>query len=194
MLHNNEYIKTLHHLQVNKKIIQKNYSNFLEKNPKHLENKNDWWGMVDVEDSKNLILNKIDFVPYMAENIMIVTMFPQNYVPPHIDFSDNHAAINIPFLNCNKHTVTSFYEYPNNITKFLPRDDVRVGARQLIDTEEIVNTFNFSLTNFPILFRTDKPHSVRNNGNKLRVMLSWRFKQDYNWNDAVEICKMYNLF
>ncbi len=194
MIYNNDYIKTLLSLEINKNSLEKIYSKFLQKfSLEDLSKVGSWWNMIDVIDTVDILLDN-SLHQYLRENIMVATIFPKQSVRPHIDLSDNSAAINIPFLNCNTNTITTFYEHPENKTMFRPRPDVFKLARQLVKLNELTPKFNFSLTDCPVLFRTDKPHSVVNNGDDLRVMLSWRFKEIYSWEDAVEICKSHQMF
>ena len=39
------------------------------------------------------------------------------------------------------------------------------------------------------MLRNEYPHSVSNKCKDLRLMLSWRFKPEYSWKEAIEICK-----
>lgn len=193
VIYNNDYVKTLSRLNINKEIVNKNFDKFLkEYSLDNLKSKNAWWNMIEIEDPKNILVN-VNIAEHMSNSIMVVTLFPRQSVNAHIDFSDNYAAINIPFANCNDQTVTHFYEHPDNQTRFVCRDDFKLGARQLIDIDKLINTFSFSLTKYSVLFRPDKPHSISNNGDKVRIMLSWRFKPEYSWDQAVELCKNYHL-
>ena len=42
-----------------------------------------------------------------------------------------------------------------------------------------------------IIIRTT--NIVENKCKDLRLMLSWRFKPEYSWEESIEICKQYNL-
>lgn len=189
----NNYAISLDRLVYNKIALDKVFENFTKKySLKELEYNESWWNMLKIDNSQN-ILDTNELLPYLSDYIMVVTMFPKHYVKPHIDKSDNYAAINFPFLNCNNSTVTTFYEHPNNETRYQFRPDYGPTARQLLDTELLNPVYAFSLDDTPVLFHTNKPHSVINNSDSLRVMISWRFKENVSWNDAKQLCLDYKL-
>lgn len=194
MSHNTKYVRSLLNLSINYNQV----SNFVTRNMnnKLLDNTHsyyNWWKMfIPDEDEINIV--PVQLRPYLRENIMLTVMLGHQKIKPHVDMTDNFVAINIPYQNCNSNTITTFYEYPNDELIFQYRPDYSPMAKELLEIEKLIPKYSFSLHNHPVLFRTHYPHSVLNTSNDVRIMISWRFKTQYDWADAIDICNDLNYF
>lgn len=159
-------------------------------NLQELEKNDSWWN--------NFLLNNDEIQAtyplsqYLNDRVMVLTVFNSSKIKIHADGIKNNAAIQIPIYGCTTKTVTHFYEY-NDGTPPEFKWHPKIGAREVLYKEKLVVSHSFSVTDTPILFRSNWPHSVTNNYNKTRVMFSWRFKPEYSWDDAVEICHSLKL-
>lgn len=98
-----------------------------------------------------------------------------NNWPIHID-SGRRSALNIPLLNCNAKSITSFYEEPilfkNNL---VPIEEYHISI--VTGTLNIVEEFSLLK---PTLINTAMPHSVKNNGTGYRIIMSWGSMLSFN--------------
>jgi hypothetical protein len=129
------------------------------------------------------LLNIKNKFPFLSD-IFNVYVHPPGYsVPIHID-AQRFCAINIPIQN-TKNSNTIFYKKDNNL-------DIEYESRRIINlvkspTEEC---FKFTLTK-PTLINTTYPHSVINNSDKTRVIISWSVLKPMTFQDClVSMSKM----
>ena len=135
---------------------------------------------------------------YLKDEILVLTLFPGVDIPIHADGAGTrkentyNVSINIPVRNCNKRTQTIFWDFENNDSiEYIHYEDL--GTRDIVNKQNLTKHLSYSFCDKPALFRNEYPHSVENQNDKLRLMLSWRFLPHYTWNDVVEICEKYNL-
>ena len=88
------------------------------------------------------------------------------------------------------------------MTKFWDFEDERkieyvhyenLGTRDIVDKDKLVLKQSYVFNDEAVLFRNEYPHSVDNECEDLRLMLSWRFNPEYSWEEAHQLCKDYHL-
>ena len=105
---------------------------------------------------------------------------PFNSMPPHID-AKRKCAINIPVQN-TENTDTVFYTGDQMESEY-----VHACVYHLIKSP-ITETFKFSLSG-PTLINNTVPHSVINNTDKERIIISWSIDETYTFEDIKSILK-----
>lgn len=98
-------------------------------------------------------------------------------LPIHID-ADRLCCINIPICN-TEHSSTIFYDKSSDIK--LEYDSRRILYNVIGDTKEC---FRFTLSK-PTLINTTYPHSVINNNESTRVILSWSILKPITFKQAI---------
>jgi hypothetical protein len=95
--------------------------------------------------------------------------------PIHID-SGRRSALNIPLINCDVKSITSFYEKPklfkNNL---VPIEEYHISI--VTGDLNIIEEFNLLK---PTIINTSTPHSVKNNGTGYRIIMSWGSMLNFN--------------
>lgn len=156
-----------------------------------LRSRKKWHNNIPVSDKLKRDIGPL--ATYLKEQILVVTVFPSMDINIHADGAgtkpDNtyNVSINIPVENCTTNTKTAFWTFPDN----RPIEYVhyeKLGTRGIKDKEQLIKLCEFSMTDTPVLFRNEFPHSVENKFDGPRTMLSWRFRSDYSWSDAYNIC------
>ena len=103
-----------------------------------------------------------------------------------------NVSINIPVKNCTPKTKTIFWDFPDEREiKYIHHE--KLGTRQIIDKDQLERKFEYVFDDTAVLFRNEYPHSVENESADLRLMLSWRFKPEYSWDQAQELCERHFL-
>lgn len=148
----------------------------------------------------NFPIEELDIGPimnYLKDVVLVMSLFPKYQVRIHADGAgtrlDNtyNVSINFPVKNCTEETKTHFWDFEDNRPiKYIHHENI--GVREIIDKDQLVLKQTYIFKDKPALFRNEYPHSVENDCNDLRLMLSWRFKPEYSWSDAIKICKDLN--
>ena len=110
--------------------------------------------------------------PFFNKEISIFkingTSCQENNWPIHVD-AGRKSALNIPIINCNLNAVTCFYEEPTPFkNKYIPINQYHISL--ITGDLKIVDSFSLVM---PTLINTSIPHSVINNGEGSRVVMSW---------------------
>lgn len=170
-----------------KKFINSSGLNFLE-----LEKNQKWHNNVNITDDLKKHFGEIS--NYLKDKILILTLFPDKQIKIHADGAgttkDNtyNVSINFPVENCTKDTITHFWDFEDEREiRYIHHE--KLGTREIIDKDLLMLKQNYVFRNKAALFRNEYPHSVSNKCKDLRLMLSWRFKPEYSWKEAIEICK-----
>jgi len=158
-----------------------------------LAKKKQWHNNFPVEE-----LNIGPIQQYMKDVVLILSLFPKYQIPIHADGAgtrlDNtyNVSINFPVHNCTEETVTHFWDFEDGREiKYIHHENL--GTREIVDKDQLVIGQNYIFRDTPVLFRNEYPHSVSNICNDLRLMLSWRFKPEYSWEQAVQLCEQHHL-
>lgn len=135
-----------------------------------------------------------DITNYLKDVVLILTLFPGKQIKIHADGAgtklDNtyNVSINIPVRNCDNKTVTVFWDFEDERPiEYIHHE--KLGTREIVDKEQLVRRQEYVFKDQAVLFRNEYPHSVENANDSLRLMLSWRFKPEYSWDQAIDICK-----
>ena len=117
--------------------------------------------------------------PFFNKEISIFkidgTKCSDNNWPIHVD-AGRKSALNIPIINCNLNAVTCFYEEPTPFqNKFIPIQQYHISL--ITGDLKIVDSFSLVM---PTLINTAIPHSVINNGEGSRVIMSWGSMLGFN--------------
>ena len=112
---------------------------------------------------------------------------PANKYFPHIDkIRANEypsGSLNIPIENCDHHTITSWHKInpmQKNIKKFETFESLSDESKETIFESVCMKM------NDVFLIRTNIFHSVRNLGDKKRIIASWRILPNISWNTVVK--------
>lgn len=156
-----------------------------------LEKTQRWHNNVTVNDLLKTHFGSV--TNYLKDVILVLTLFPNKQINIHADGAgtsyDNtyNVSINIPVRNCNNTTKTIFWDFSDESPiEYIHYE--KLGTRDIVNKDRLVRAQEYIFKDKAVLFRNEYPHSVENQNNKLRVMLSWRFKSEYSWKDALEIC------
>jgi len=96
-----------------------------------------------------------------------------------------YAQINLPVYNCTTDTRTTFWEPVGELEEL-------VRYKSTVLQSDAVKAIEFSMTDQPLLFNSTKYHSVELPERKVeRASMTVRFKKEYSWLDANDLCKEY---
>jgi hypothetical protein len=137
-----------------------------------------------VKDSPSLTAIRTQF-PFLGSMYNIYVFPPNAGLPAHID-SFRQCAINIPISNTLEST-TSFYKLQDPVN--LEHVEHRAYDKVLSNITEV---FKFTLT-CPTLINNKIAHSVINNSDKPRVVLSWGLNSDIEFITAKGLLNDYIL-
>jgi hypothetical protein len=124
---------------------------------------------------------------------------PCSELPPHIDGAPITVpfGLNIPVLNCESTTMT-WWQVPNDHIEVFQdhRNYGYMSSYKLVegakDTAEIIERIEIDR---PCFVRNDIMHSVENNRDTWRIMLSIRFPlHKTRWRTLEEVMNLQNLF
>ena len=174
-----------------KKFIQESSIDF-----EKIKQKNKWHNNVLVTQELTDHIGPI--TQHLKDCVLILTLFPINGINIHADGAatrlDNtyNVSINIPVENCTEDTKTYFWDFDDERSiEYIHLEDL--GTRDIVDKSQLKKKYEYIFKDTAVLFRNEYPHSVENKCKDLRLMLSWRFKPEYSWEESIEICKQYNL-
>lgn len=155
-----------------------------------------WFKNVPVDDALKNHFGPI--TDYLNDVVMIATMFPKVDTSLHADGAgtnvDNtyQVALNVPVRNCNSTTKTIFWDFEDERPiKYVSHENW--GVREIVDKDQLIRVQEYVLEHKAVLFRNEYPHSVENNNEGVRQILSWRFKPGYSWEQVIEICRKLEL-
>jgi hypothetical protein len=137
-----------------------------------------------VKDSPSLTAMRTQF-PFLGSMYNIYVFPPKTGLPAHID-SFRQCAINIPISNTLE-SITSFYKLQDPVN--LEHVEDRAYDKVLSNITEI---FKFTLA-CPTLINNKIAHSVINNSDNPRVVLSWGLNSDIDFITARGLLNDYIL-
>jgi hypothetical protein len=137
-----------------------------------------------VKDSPSLTAMRTQF-PFLGSMYNIYVFPPKTGLPAHID-SFRQCAINIPISNTLE-SITSFYKLQDPAN--LEHVEHRAYDKVLSNITEV---FKFTLA-CPTLINNKITHSVINNSDNPRVVLSWGLNSDIDFITAKELLNDYIL-
>lgn len=188
-----KYTVPLTGLNLLKPITERIATGFVESNDLDaLAARKKWHNNIPLDDDMRDQIGPM--AEYLKDEILVLTIFPSLNINIHADGAGTrpentyNVSINIPVYNCTTQTVTQFWDFPDQ----RPIDYVhyeKMGTRDIVDKDQLVRAHAFSLTDTPVLFRNEYPHSVENDFDQLRVLLSWRFLPDVTWEQATDLCR-----
>ena len=131
-------------------------------------------------------------LPYLVTDDLIVTYFHNertiDKTAIHHDggnVKEWYAQINLPVYNCTTETKTIFWEPTGELSEV-------VRYKSTVLRSDATKAIEFSMTDMPLLFNSTKYHSVELPNKKIeRASMTIRFKKEYSWLDAKDICKEY---
>lgn len=193
-----KYIIPLNNFKINKDL----YISFINENFLYnadltdLQKRKKWHNNINVTTE---IRNSVGPISnYLKDVILVLTLFPKYNIKIHSDGAGTNpentynVSINIPILNCTNKTKTIFWDFPDE-RKIEYIHHENLGTRQIVNQEDLIKKQEYIFKNTAALFRNEYPHSVENDCEDLRLMLSWRFKPKYSWDNALELCKHFHL-
>jgi hypothetical protein len=190
-----KYIRELKHLNYSKTLCEEFIKN-ANLDYKALEKTKQWHNNVDA--TARLIGHFGSITEHLKDKVLILSLFPGKQINIHADGAgtklDNtyNVSINIPVKNCTPKTKTIFWDFPDEREiKYIHHE--KLGTRQIIDKDQLERKFEYVFDDTAVLFRNEYPHSVENESADLRLMLSWRFKPEYSWDQAQELCERHFL-
>jgi len=155
-----------------------------------------WFKNVPVDDALKNHFGPI--TDYLNDVVMIATMFPNVDTNLHADGAGTNThntyrvALNIPVSNCNETTKTIFWDFEDGRPiEYISYE--QYGVRDIADKDNLIRAQEYVLKDKAVIFRNEYPHSVENNNEEVRQLLSWRFKPGYSWQQAIEICNKLEL-
>lgn len=193
-----KYIISLNNFKIKKKL----YTSFINENflqtadLEDLQKRKKWHNNIDVTNEIRDSIGPIS--NHLKDVILILSLFPKHNINIHADGAGinpkntYNVSINIPVLNCTEKTRTIFWDFPDE-RKIEYIHHEKLGTRQIVDQAQLVKKQEYTFKNTAVLFRNEYPHSVENDCEDLRLMLSWRFKPEYSWDNALELCKQFCL-
>ena len=126
----------------------------------------------------------VDDEPYLQEirnrfpklrNYMEMMKFEPGVIPIHTD-NKRSCALNIPILNCNEHTTTTFYQATAVEESFERFGDVPPrpwkSSEFISYYKDAKPMFSFQFQK-PVLFNTSKPHGIVNKSTGARLLWTW---------------------
>jgi len=164
------------------------WNRFLYLYPKFTDGKGFRTKNVELTEKERFIAGPIS--EHLKRKIMVVFIFNQESVPIHADGVGSDVAIQIPFMGCNEETQTHFYDY-NDDTSIELAIHENIASREVLHQEKLKRVQTYSMLNKPVLFRSGWAHNVTSTFKGIRIIYSWRFKEEYTWEAAKEICKQY---
>jgi len=193
-----KYIIPLNNFKIDKAL----YKSFIDTNflnsadLKLLKEKKRWHNNFNVSDDIKKSVGPIS--NHLKDVILILSLFPKYNIKVHADGAGTalnntyNVSINIPIENCTEKTKTVFWDFPDERPiEYIHHE--KLGTRQIVNQEQLERKQEYIFKDTAVLFRNEYPHSVENECDDLRLMLSWRFKPEYSWNQAFELCKHYGL-
>lgn len=106
----------------------------------------------------------------------LIQVMPMHQGKIHTDVRTGYSgvlAINIPLMDC-ENSVTELWSTTSETRKEYTENS---APYSVFETAQCTKIDQFILDR-PVIFRTDVPHSVKNNSMKIRRAISLRFKDD----------------
>lgn len=193
-----KYIIPLPNLNIDKPLlksfINKNFLNYADL--ELLRSKKKWHNNIPVTEEIKESFGGIS--NHLKDVILVLSLFPKFNIKVHADgagtCADNtyDVSVNIPIENCTDKTKTVFWDFKDEREmKYIHHENL--GTRQIVNQDQLIRKQEYVFKDTAVLFRNEYPHSVENECEDLRLMLSWRFKPEYSWDQAAELCRSHHL-
>jgi len=120
--------------------------------------------------------------PELDASLAVLTLKPGQGLECHLD--KRNIAVNFPVTGCTSESPTIFYGELNKYEHYFKElYQVYFLKEGVIPIEED----RVVLSDFPMILDVKRWHSISNNGAEDRVILSWNFKKDITYKEAVEV-------
>lgn len=120
--------------------------------------------------------------PELDASLAVLTLKPGQGLECHLD--KRNIAVNFPVTGCTSESPTIFYGdlekykyyYKESVQAYFPEDGILP-----IEEDRVY------LEHYPMILDVKRWHSIYNLGTADRIMVSWNFKKDITYKEAVEV-------